>query len=65
MPDAAGILAVQLGGMPQNLIVWFRPEIARTVKWAGDPAKPVETKPGLDRLTPRRSFEIWTEDVRG
>ncbi len=65
MPDAAGILAVQLGGMAQNLIVWFRPEIARTVKWAGDPAKPVETKPGLDRLTPRRSFEIWTEDVRG
>jgi two-component system, chemotaxis family, sensor kinase Cph1 len=65
MPDAAGILAVQLGGMPQNLIVWFRPEIARTVKWAGDPAKPVETKPGLDRLTPRRSFEIWIEDVRG
>ena len=64
-PEAAGVLAVPLGGMPHNLIVWFRPEIARTVKWAGDPLKSVETRPGLDRLTPRRSFEIWTEDVRG
>jgi light-regulated signal transduction histidine kinase (bacteriophytochrome) len=65
LTGAAGVLAVPLGGVPQNLIVWFRPEIARTVKWAGDPAKPVDVRPGLERLTPRRSFEIWTEDVRG
>ncbi len=65
LPDAAGILAVPLGGVSHNLIIWFRPEIVRTVNWAGDPAKPAEVKPGLDQLTPRRSFEIWTEDVRG
>lgn len=65
LPDAAGILAVPLGGAAQHLIIWFRPEIIRTVKWAGDPAKPVDVSSGLERLTPRRSFEIWTEDVRG
>ena len=63
LPEAAGILVVPLGGAAANLMVWFRPEIARTVTWAGEKLKMVE--PGTDRLTPRQSFATWTEDVRG
>jgi two-component system, chemotaxis family, sensor kinase Cph1 len=63
LPEAAGILVVPLGGTSDNLMVWFRPEIARTVSWGGDPAKPVE--PGTGRLNPRNSFATWTQDVHG
>jgi light-regulated signal transduction histidine kinase (bacteriophytochrome) len=63
--EVAGILAVPLGGAAQHLLVWFRPEIARTVTWGGDPAKPVEPTAGQNRLNPRLSFEAWTEEVRG
>jgi two-component sensor histidine kinase/CheY-like chemotaxis protein len=43
----------------------FRQEIVRTVRWAGDPHKPVEYGPNGPRLTPRKSFEAWSELVRG
>ena len=63
LANVAGILAVPLGGASQHLLVWFRPEIARTVTWAGDPDKPAIS--GQNRLTPRLSFAAWTEEVRG
>lgn len=63
LANVAGILAVPLGGASQHLLVWFRPEIARTVTWGGEPAKPVTA--GQNRLTPRLSFAAWTEQVRG
>ena len=58
LPAAAGILAVPLGGMPKNVMIWFRPEIARTVNWAGNPEKPAV--PGSNRLNPRLSYAAWT-----
>jgi light-regulated signal transduction histidine kinase (bacteriophytochrome) len=48
-------------------MMWFRPEMIETVKWAGDPKKPVEIET-LDtetRLLPRTSFALWKEEVRG
>jgi chemotaxis family two-component system sensor kinase Cph1 len=65
LPVAAGLLAVPLGGTPDNLMVWFRPEIARTVTWGGDPSKPVEPDSTTGRLHPRLSFATWKETVRG
>lgn len=62
---AAGLLAVPLGPAPHDMIIWFRPEYARTVTWAGDPAKSLSKRPGQDRLSPRESFAAWTEQVRG
>ncbi len=63
--EAAGILAMPLGTAAGNGIVWFRGEMRQTVSWAGNPDKPVETVAGEARLTPRRSFEKWTQEVRG
>jgi hypothetical protein len=51
-------------GQP-SYVLWFRPEIIHTVKWAGDPAKAVENRGGTPSLHPRNSFETWTEVVRG
>ncbi len=39
--------------------------MARTVNWAGDPHKPVTVGPLGERLTPRKSFELWRQTVTG
>ena len=62
---ASGLLAVSVSREPRDFVLWFRPEVVETVTWGGDPRKPVETGPNGDRLTPRKSFEAWTETVRG
>lgn len=65
LSQAAGILAVPLAGIPENLLVCFRPELPHAVKWAGDPRKPVETVAGVEKLMPRYSFDTWVAEVRG
>ena len=61
----AGLLAVAISRAPRDFILWFRPEVVRTVAWGGDPSKPVELGPRGDRLTPRKSFDVWKETVLG
>ncbi len=60
-----GLLAVRLDvGGETALLQWHRRDLTRTVTWAGDPyAEPVEGPDG--RLTPRGSFALWQETVRG
>jgi light-regulated signal transduction histidine kinase (bacteriophytochrome) len=63
---ASGLLAARLSRSGTDCMMWFRPEMIETVKWAGDPQKPVEIQT-LDqetRLLPRTSFAIWKEEVR-
>lgn len=62
---ACGVLAVQLSRVRSEYVLWMRPELVHTERWAGDPSKPVETGPFGDRLTPRKSFALWQETVRG
>ncbi len=62
---AAGILAVPLGTMAEGFLIWCRPEVARTVRWGGDPRKPVDPDDSQTRLGPRHSFAAWREEVRG
>jgi light-regulated signal transduction histidine kinase (bacteriophytochrome)/CheY-like chemotaxis protein len=61
----AGMLAIPISRSPRDYVVLFRQEIVRTVRWAGDPHKPIEYGPNGPRLTPRKSFEAWSELVRG
>jgi two-component sensor histidine kinase len=61
---ASGVLVLSVSRSPRDYIFWFRPEVIRTVTWAGNPNKPAETAPEGTQLTPRRSFEAWTEQVR-
>jgi light-regulated signal transduction histidine kinase (bacteriophytochrome) len=64
----AGILAVPLTDARRQWLVWLRPEVVTTVNWAGDPRKPMErVAEGEEevRLSPRGSFALWKETVRG
>ncbi|MGC3969483.1 MAG: GAF domain-containing protein [Pirellulales bacterium] len=63
-PHAAGMAAVAVSKLYPGYVLWFRPERATTVAWAGDPRKPPKV-PGQETLHPRKSFEIWKETVRG
>ena len=61
---AAGVLCVSLSRRHANVIVWLRPEHINEVTW-GNPIASVAVGPdGDERLTPRGSFERWTETVR-
>lgn len=62
---AAGMLAIPISRAPRDYVVLFRSELVRSVRWGGDPHKPVEYGPNGPRLTPRQSFEEWKELVQG
>jgi len=61
---SSGLLTFALPGAAQRRILWFRPELIQTVRWAGDPNKPVAAGPSGDGLRPRHSFALWREEVR-
>jgi len=46
------------------LVLWFRAEQIEKVNWAGNHHKDVNLPPD-EQLTPRASFDEWTETVRG
>jgi light-regulated signal transduction histidine kinase (bacteriophytochrome) len=61
---ASGALALCIPTTVRNYMLWFKPEVIRTVRWAGNPEKPAEAGPGGAGLSPRRSFELWKQTVR-
>lgn len=62
---ASGLLVIAVSRDPSDFILWFRPELVETALWAGDPAKPVTIgADGSDKLSPRKSFEVWKHTVR-
>jgi hypothetical protein len=63
-PSIGGVLAIDLSSRGRNLLMWFRREQRAKLTWAGDPAKPMVDNDPLT-LSPRRSFEAWSEIVRG
>jgi len=60
----SGLLAMTLSADEPWLVYWFRAEQVEVVNWAGNPHKADGADP-LKPLTPRASFEAWTETVRG
>lgn len=61
----SGILSVRLGKSGQNFLIWFRPEVLQTVEWGGNPDNKATYDEEKKRLSPRKSFEKWSEQVRG
>lgn len=63
---AAGVMVVHISRELDEYVCWFRPATDRTVDWAGDPRKLEAADQGApSRLTPRGSFELWREVVKG
>lgn len=59
---ASGLLAIRISDVRRQYVLWFRPEVVRTVRWAGEPLKQVDE---TMHLHPRASFEVWKETLRG
>ncbi|MDY7573252.1 ATP-binding protein [Actimicrobium sp. CCI2.3] len=64
---ASGLLAIAMSRSSQGeLLLWFRSEQKQVFNWSGNPYdKPMGTGPHGAHLTPRRSFDLWQEEVRG
>ncbi len=63
--DGSGALLLPLPEAGDDAILWFRPELPQQVIWGGDPNKRGNSDSGTDRLSPRKSFAAWKENVRG
>ncbi|MBE7184237.1 MAG: GAF domain-containing protein [Methylobacterium mesophilicum] len=61
---ASGLLALRIPGDEPEFYLWFRAEKIAVVNWAGNPHKAV-AHDSAAILTPRTSFENWSETVRG
>ena len=59
---ASGVLALLFEDDRQPVLLLFRPEVIRSVSWAGKPEKLAEPNGSLS--LPRRSFELWIEAKR-
>ncbi|HEY6724604.1 MAG TPA: ATP-binding protein [Polyangiaceae bacterium] len=63
--SATGLLAVAISPAHGDYVLWFRASTETVVDWAGHPYKNVKLEDGVPRLSPRGSFELWRETVRG
>ncbi len=60
---ASGVLAISISQIHDSYVLWFRPEVIRTISWGGDPRKAMSIGPAGGRLHPRTSFEAWRQSV--
>lgn len=63
---ASGLLLLRISQVKRYYILWFRPEVLKTVNWAGNPneAIHVDEVDGKVILSPRKSFAKWQETVQ-
>ncbi len=61
---ASGVLAITMSTDEPTILMWFRAEQIEVVNWAGNPHKDLPADPNT-LLSPRASFETWSEAVRG
>ena len=61
---ASGALLLPLATDTDDAILWFRPELSRTITWGGNPSE----HGAVDlngTISPRTSFAAWKETVHG
>lgn len=62
---ASGIMVTEISHDFGEYIIWFKPEIIKTVDWAGEQQKDTSlTEDGSIRISPRKSFAKWTQEVK-
>jgi len=66
---SCGVITSVLGNNTSDMLIWLRKEQGQSIKWAGKPEKPTvsEIKDGIEviKFSPRKSFEVWKEYVKG
>lgn len=60
-----GLLALRFSDAADGWLVLLRKEQVETIAWGGRPEKAYGHGPLGPRLTPRGSFDVWKETVRG
>ncbi len=60
-----GLLALRFDDHAAGWLVLLRKEQIETIHWGGKPEKDYASGPLGPRLTPRGSFDVWKEIVRG
>jgi PAS domain S-box-containing protein len=63
--QGSGALLLSLPTAADDAILWFRPELSRSILWGGDPGLHSSADPAAESLTPRKSFAAWQETVSG
>jgi len=63
--QVAGVVYLPIGKQTKNGIAWTRQEVEKTVNWGGDPSKSMNIDGENHSLTPRKSFALWKEAVKG
>lgn len=67
--NAAGVGIAFLDNTKKELLIWFRKELNEDILWAGNPEKSFESvvENGQEKMmiSPRKSFAIYKESVRG
>jgi diguanylate cyclase (GGDEF)-like protein/PAS domain S-box-containing protein len=59
---ASGLMVAPLAHHMKDFIMWLRPGILRTLRWAGRPEKHIQRDDkGRLRVSPRLSFDTWME----
>lgn len=59
----SGVLSLRLA--ENKYMLWFRPEEVENVSWGGDPSEKAFYNEEKKRLSPRKSFDKWSEQVTG
>lgn len=62
--SASGLLVLQLGADASEMLIFFRPQYVSEVNWGGNPEKSAERTENGMRLSPRKSFALWTQTVK-
>jgi two-component sensor histidine kinase len=61
---ASGLVAATMFTDPPMVLMWLRAEEPQVVNWAGNPHAKTQADPEAP-LSPRTSFEAWSQTVRG
>ena len=61
---ASGLMYCGYAKATSSCTIWFRQEMRQAVNWAGHPVTKDEAAVPAKMLTPRKSFELWQEEVR-
>jgi chemotaxis family two-component system sensor kinase Cph1 len=62
---ASGVLCFTASRAHNVHVFWFRTEQVQIVEWGGEPTKPIDIDGDTLRLSPRKSFEKWKQEVYG
>ncbi|MEO8406215.1 MAG: ATP-binding protein, partial [Chitinophagaceae bacterium] len=61
----SGVMISEISHNFSEYIIWFKPEMVKTVDWAGEQEKSITNlEDGSIRISPRKSFAKWTQEVK-